>query len=75
MPNRSPIVGIVLLHSKSPGNAQESMFFLKSYSKWLEQFNIRWIPMFMEESEADTEEKLSQINGIFLTGGAEPFLQ
>lgn len=51
------------------------MFLLKSYSKWLEQFNIRWIPMFIEESEAETEEKLSHVNGIFLTGGAEPFLK
>jgi gamma-glutamyl-gamma-aminobutyrate hydrolase PuuD len=76
MSNHSPVVGLLLLHSRAAKHSESNIQFVqKEYSKWLEQVNIRWIPLYMEESEEQTRLKMSKIDGVFLTGGAEPFLK
>lgn len=67
-----PILGLVLLHARSDKFPPNTNFVLKAYSKWLEQVNIRWIPMFLDEPESETQRKLALIDGLFLTGGSEP---
>lgn len=68
-----PIIGLVLLHVKSAQYPSNYNFVVKAYSKWLEQVNIRWIPMYIDEPESETERKLQLVDGLFLTGGSEPF--
>ncbi len=64
-------MGVVMLHTES-GYPSGSTYVLKEVLKWLEQYNIRWIPIYMNEQKEILTKKLSKINGIFLTGGEEP---
>ena len=69
----SPVVGMVFLHDESKLQPANTFYAMKSYSKWLEQFNIRWIPLSMTDSPPVTERKLQAVDGLFFTGGNEPF--
>ncbi len=70
--HQSPVVGLVMLRGAPKGLPSDSSFVVKAYVKWLEQVNIRWIPLFIEDNETDFNLKMTLIDGIFLTGGAEP---
>ena len=69
--DRSPVVGVVLLHTYRSKFPRGTMFVLTAVTKWLNQAGVRWVPLYMDQSEKDTNERLAKVDGIFLTGGAE----
>ncbi len=69
--NNDPVMGVVMLHTES-GYPSGSTYVLRNTLKWLEQYNIRWIPLYMNDEQSVLLEKLAAVNGIFLTGGEEP---
>ena len=69
--DRSPVVGIVLLHTYRTKFPRGTMFVLTCLSKWLAQAGIRWIPLYMDAAERDTDARLAKVDGLFFTGGAE----
>jgi hypothetical protein len=70
----NPVVGAVML-SNFGDLPQNSRYINKADKLFLEQVNIRWIPLFIDDSDSETEIKMSKINGIYLTGGLEPFYE
>ena len=68
-----PIVGILTLHvTKNHHYPSKSSYFYTSYAKWLEESGIRWIPILLYDSQKTIRKKLENVNGVLLTGGAEP---
>jgi len=65
-----PVLGVVMLHTES-GYPSGSTYVLRNTLKWIEQYNIRWIPLYMNDEQSVLVEKLAGVNGIFLTGGEE----
>lgn len=68
----TPIVGILTLHTSSKlGYPENSTYFYASYAKWLEQSEMRWIPISVYDSSEIIADKLAKVNGVHLTGGNE----
>ena len=68
-----PVVGITGLDlPKYRNTTSRSAYFLKSYTKWLEQHNINWVPVNMYESDEELDIKLDSLSGLLLTGGGQP---
>jgi len=71
----SPVVGVTMLHTSSSTYPNGTVYVFQQDVRWLEQANIRWIPLFMDELEDETRAKLRKLNGVFLTGGGEPIYE
>jgi hypothetical protein len=69
--HKDPVVGVTMLHTSSPPFPPGTFYVFQQDVRWLEQANIRWIPLFMDEPEEATRAKLQKLNGILLTGGGE----
>jgi len=66
-----PVLGVVMLHTESEFPSG-STYALRNTLKWLEQYNIRWIPLYIDDEKSVLFQKLASVNGVFLTGGEEP---
>ena len=69
--DNGPVVGVVLLHTYRSKFPRGTMFVLTALDKWLAQAGVRWIPLFMDAPEKDTNTRLAKVDGLFFTGGAE----
>eukprot|EP00483_Globobulimina_turgida_P010125 UN10144 len=75
-----PIIGILTLPCSSTSswcpsnvNAKATTYLPASYVKWLEGGGARVIPIRADDTFANVETLLSQINGVVFTGGAASF--
>ena len=68
----TPVIGILTLHTSPKfGYPDGSTYIYTSYGKWVEQSEMRWIPISVYESSDVIADKLNKINGVLLTGGNE----
>ena len=65
-----PVVGILTIRDKLD---KRKSYFFGSYAKWVESVGIRWVPLFLQETEEQLLVKLRLIDGVLLTGGVEDF--
>ena len=70
---QQPIIGIYTLEPDSPPTPfpPNHSYLASSYIKNLEMAGAQVIPLFYHYSEAQLENVLSQLNGVFFTGGSE----
>ena len=68
----SPVIGILTIHASDRLKLIEQTTYLyKSYVRFIEESGFRWIPISVFEDNNIIIKKLSKINGVLLTGGAE----
>lgn len=68
----SPVIGIVTLHTSSQHHLpKHSTYMYNSYEKFLEDNEMRWLPISMFEKPINIRAKLDLVNGVLLTGGTE----
>ena len=68
------VIGIVTLDVSKKLHLPKTNYMFTSYAKWLEQNNLEWIPITLNDSPSTLFEKLEKINGIFLTGGSQDLI-
>lgn len=61
------LVGILTLDH--PQIKDKTTYFPASYSKWLEQTGLRWIPINMYLRDQELAKTLDLVQGVLLTGG------
>lgn len=70
--HNTPVIGILTLHTNPKLNYPEGTTYMyTSYAKWIEQSEMRWIPISVFEPTNMILEKLKKVNGMLLTGGNE----
>lgn len=68
----TPVIGILTLHTAPKFEYPENTSYMyTSYSKWIEQSEMRWIPISVYEPIDVVLDKLRKVNGVLLTGGNE----
>lgn len=46
-------------------------YIFASYPKWIEASGMRWVPLFIQETEDQFHTKLGLVDAVLLTGGSE----
>lgn len=68
----TPVIGILTLHTSSKFDYPiGSTYVYSSYTKWIEESEMRWIPISVFDSVDVVARKLELVNGVLLTGGNE----
>lgn len=68
----TPVVAILTLHTSPKFEFPDGTSYIyTSYSKWVEQSEMRWIPVSVYDSPEVLKKKLEKVNGVLLTGGNE----
>lgn len=68
----TPVVAILTLHTSPKFEFPDGTSYMyTSYSKWVEQSEMRWIPISVDDSPEVIKKKLEKVNGALLTGGNE----
>ena len=68
------VIGIVTLDVQKKLNLKKTTYMFTSYTKWLEENNLEWIPISIYDTKKSVYKKLKKINGVFLTGGTQDLI-
>lgn len=73
--SQDPVAGILFLPNyPDDTNTTLGSSLQATYTKWLGQERIRWIPLYMDDPEEIWLKKIRDVNIIFLTGGGTEIL-